>query len=484
MRATEFLTETPLTPGNLFDPRHLKWRPANFLKKVGAGSPFVDKEGNKYYPNPEQVDALTIEVTNLLELLKKQPNAPLPSLKVDVTKIVTKDNKQLPGKEMPVSKFEKADLQTEKGQFTSDVNVQPLGIGIAADPINKPNTKPKDKIVLSTEEEIKRALDHHQDIKAGDLYGVIMKNKVLDTAGPLGEAIKQVATEMNKAVVPVIKQYDQPIQNKIAIDAGEYLGVLAMVNNIANFPKRDAFLNFLRSPDFSSLSLVFPGEQNSPLGDSYGVQNKETGHNIIISSKGGKGSTATGAAPSLGGLRTSIDKRKTKIRKGNGLDFINHIIQVSPTSAQGFAGINWIATHYPDKVPDKYKNLVPFYSEDLKQVLINIRTKNAEPMPEKFLPLIQAPSIQASKGTDGGKLVYVVTKDLVEAINSGIIKNFRTTVLELLDENFVQIFSRIVGGKLTTDILWPGKVDGKVALHTKIAPGEPGKAGLSFKVTD
>jgi hypothetical protein len=169
---------------------------------------------------------------------------------------------------------------------------------------------------------------------------------------------------------------------------------------------------------------------------------------------------------------------------GNALDFINHIIQVSPTSAQGFAGINWIANNYPEAVPEKYRKLVPFYSEDIRAVLNNIRTKNAEPMPKKFLPLIQAPSIQASKGTDGGKLVYVVTKDLVDAINTGIIKNFRTTVLELLDENFVQIFSRIIGGKLTTKVLWPGKVDGNVALHTKIAPGEPGKAGLSFKVTD
>jgi hypothetical protein len=474
MRATEFLTEAGLAPGALFDPRHLKWRPQNFLKKLETGTPFIDKSGTKYYPEDGELARITPIVNQTLAQLQKQPNAPLPSIVLNIKDVGP----------MSVSKFEKADLETEKGKKSSDVNVQPLGIGITADPINKPNTKPKDKIVLSTEEEIKRALDHHQEIKAGELYNVIMKNEVLDTAGPLGQAIKQVATEMNKGVVPVIKQYDQPIQNKIAIDAGEYLGVLAMVNNIANFPKRDAFLNFLRSPDFNSLSLVFPGEQNSPLGDSYGVQNQETGHNIIISSKGGKGKTATGAAPSLSGLKTSIDKRKAKIRKGNGLDFINHIIQVSPTSAQGFAGINWIATHYPDKVPDKYKDLVPFYSEDVKQVLTNIRTKNAEPIPEKFLPLIQAPSIKKSKGTDGGKLVYVVTKDLVAAINGGIIKNFRTTVLELLDENFVQIFSRIVGGKLTADILWPGKVDGNVALHTKIAPGEPGKAGLSFKVTD
>lgn len=474
MRALEFLTESPLTPGTLFDPRHLKWRPQNFLQKLKDGTPFVDKAGNQYYPDEGEYQRLAPTIKGVLNRLEFEPNAPLPSIFVNMKDVGP----------ISVSKLEKADLQTAKGQATSDVNVQPLGIGITADPINKPGTKPKDKIVLTTDQEIKKALDKHQEIKAGNLYNVIMSNKVLDSAGELGKAIKQAATDMNNGQEPIIKQYDESIQRKIAIDAGEYLGVLAMVNDIADFPKKAAFLNFLKSPDFNNLSLIFPGEQNSPLGDSYGVQNAETGHNIIISSKGGKGSTATGAAPSLSGLRASIEKRKAKIRRGNGLDFINHIIEVSPTSAQGFAGINWIANNYPEAVPEKYRKLVPFTSEDVKQVLNNIRTKNTSPIPKKFLPLISAPSIQASKGADGGKLVYVVTKDLVDTINSGIIKNFRTTVLELLDENFVQIFARIIGGKLTTKVLWPGKVDGNVALHTKISPGEPGKAGLSFKVTD
>ena len=474
MRAHQFLTEAPLTPANLFDPRHLKWRPQNFLKKLEAGTPFVDKQGTKYYPEEGEFARITPIVTQTLKQLETQPNASLPSISINMKDVGP----------VSLSKLEKADLQGIGGQVTGDVNVQPLGIGIAADPINKPGTKPADKITMTTDEEIQAALDKHQEIKAGQLYNVIMTNKILDQAGELGKAIKQAATEMNNNQVPIIKQYDEPIQKKIAIDAGEYLGVLAMVKDVADFPKKAAFLNFLRESDFENLSVIFPGEQNSPLGDSYGVQNAETGHSIVISSKGGKGSTASGAAPSLGGLKTSIDKRKSKIRKGNGLDFINHVIQVSPTSAQGFAGINWIANNYPESVPDKYKKLVPFYSEDVKQVLKNIRTKGAEPIPEKFLPLISAPSIQASKGTDGGKLVYVVTKDLVNAINAGIIKNFRTTILELLDENFVQIFSRIIGGKLVTKVLWPGKIDGNVALHTKISPGDPGGAGLSFKVTD
>lgn len=474
MRANEFLTESPLTPGALFDPRHLSWRPQALVAKLKAGTPFIDKQGNKYYPEPAEAKRIEQIVNGVLNRLSVEPNAPLPSIQIQMKDVGP----------VSLSKLEKADLQTAKGQFTSDVNVQPLGIGIAAEPVNKPGTKPKDKVTLTTDQEIQRALDAHKEIYAGQMYEVIANNKVLDQAGELGKAIKEVAAQMNQGQIPSVKQYDEKIQNKIAIDAGEYLGVLAMAKGIADFPKEAAFMKFLKAPNFDKLAVIFPGEQNASLADSYGVQNAETGHTIMISSKGGKGSTATGAAPSLSGLAPSIEKRKAKIKPGNGLDFINHIIKVSPTAVQGFAGMNWIANNYPQALPPEYQNLVPFYSEDVKQILKNIKTKGAEPIPEKYQSLISAPSIQKSKGTDGGKLVYVVTKKLVDVINSGVIPNFRTTILELLDENFVQIFTRIVGGKLITKVLWPGKVDGNVALHTKISPGEPGKAGLAFKVTD
>lgn len=488
MRAHQFLTEGTLTPGELFKRQYLNWRPQNFLKKLEAGTPFIDKQGNQYYPADGEFERLAPQVNQTLAALEDDPMAKLPSIVLNFKSMTNGDGEESGAGSIAVSKLEKADLQTIRGQVSGDVNVQPLGIGIAADPINKPGTKPKDKIVLTTDEEIKRALDKHQEIKAGDLYNVIMSNKVLDEAGDLGKAVKEAATEMNNKQIPNIKQYDEKIQNRVAIDAGEYLGVLAMAKDVANFPKRDAFLRFLKSPNFDSLSVIFPGEQNSPIGDSYGVQNEQTGHNIIISSKGGIGSTAVGAAPSLGGLRTSVEKRKSKIKPGNGLDFINHVIAVSPTTAQGFAAMNWVAKNYPKSLPEEYRKIavngVPFYSEDVKQVLNNIKTKGAEPIPKKFLPFINTPGMLKSKATDGGKFAYVVTKELVDIINSGIIPGFRETILELLDENFVQIFSRVIRGNLTTTVLWPGKVDGNVALHTKMNPGEPGKAGLGFKVTD
>lgn len=485
MRATEFLTESPLNPSALFDPRHLDWRPANFLKKLKDGTPFVDKERNQYFPNKSSYKTAKLVIDELLEKLKEQPNLPLPSINLVIDKIVTPQGEELPGKTVSVSKFEKADLQTKKGQVTTDVNVQPIGIGIATDPINKPGTKPNHKVVLSTDEEIKHALDAHKEIPASKLYSTIATNKTLDDAGELGLAIKEVASQMENKIIPDLKNYDETTQKKIAIDAGEYLGILAMVNNIADFPKRDRFLKFLGATDFGGLALIFPGEQNASLQDSYGVQNAGSGHTIMISSKGGKGSTASGAAPALSGLAPSIEKRKSKIKNGNALDFINSIIQVKPVTVQGFAGMNWLYYNHPNMVPPEYQGLLPFISGDMRQVLKNINSKGAEPMPEQFQPLIQAPSIQSSKGTDGGKFAYVVTKDLVRIINeSGLIDSFRKTVLELLDENFIQIFSRIVGKKLTTTVLWPGKVDGNVSLHTKMSPGSPGDAGLSFKVTD
>ena len=81
--------------------------------------------------------------------------------------------------------------------------------------------------------------------------------------------------------------------------------------------------------------------------------------------------------------------------------------------------------------------------------------------------------------------MYATAKDLVETINTNQpIPDFRQTVLNVLDMNFVQIFSRVVGGKLKAAVLWPGKIDGNVLLWTKAEAAAPSSAGFSFKVID
>lgn len=470
MRAKEFLIEKPLDPGALFDPRHLEWRPAAFLKKLEAGTPFVDKEGNEFYAEEGEAKRLTPIIIKVIKDIKNNPMTNPPDIQVKI------QGKGL----MSTKKFEKADLQKATGQATSAVNVQPIGIGIATQP--KAAIKGKKKEVVTTDQAIQDALDSQKEIPTGKLYDVIMSNPTLDKAGDLGAAIKQAAKEINEGSNPNVKQYDEKIQKTIAIDAGEYLGILAMIKDVAEFPKKEAFLKFLKASNLDNLLLIFPGEQNASLADSYGVQNQQTGHTIMISSKGGVGKSASGAAPALSGLRSSVEKRKSKVRSGNGLDFIT-TMNLTPTVKQGFVGLNWVAEHYPESIPKYLRNVLPFSEADIEKTIQNIKMRGTTPIPAKFKKFTQEPYMKPGKGTAGGSVVYFLTKQLVEIVNSGLIPSFRETVLELLDENFMQIFTRVVGGKLVFKVLWPGKVDGNVSLYTKLSSADMSQA-LSFKVTD
>lgn len=469
MRAKEFIIEAALTPAALFEPKYLDWRPVNFLKKLQDRTPFVDKDGNQYIPNDGEYARLKPSVDKAIQDRIKNQKAPIPSLSINTDKGL-----------VSLSKLEKADLQTIKGQVTQAVNVQPIGIGIAADPINKPGTKAKDKLVLTPDQEIKKALDTNKSIVAKDLFYTIYNNTVLDTAGALGQAIKKAAYEISNGVIPSLKEYDEKTQKVIAIDAGEYLGILEMVHNVADFPKKEQFLKFLNSADLNGLTLIFPGEQNSQLSDSYGVQNASTGQTIFISSKGGIGSTAVGAAPAISGL-TIPERMLKKVKPGSAVDFIN-MIQNSKVANQPFAAMNFLNHYYPNAVPKLYKNILPFTYDDF-DAISNSMTTGAR-LPAKFNKILQTRNIKA-RATPGGILAYCVIKDFVDAMNEvNPIKDFRTVILEILDENFVQIFTRVVGGKLTAKVLWPGKIDGNVFLHTKAEAANPSSAGLSFKVTD
>jgi hypothetical protein len=469
MRANDFLIEGALTPAALFEPKYLGWRPVNFLKKLQDRTPFVDKQGNQYIPNKGEFERLQPLVNKAIKDRTKVINAPVPSLVINTDKGA-----------IAVSKLEKADLQSIKGQVSQPVNVQPIGIGIAADPINKPGTKTKDKITLTADEEIKRALDAKQSIMAKDLFRAIYSNKVLDNAGAVGKAIKKAAYEISNGILPDLKEYDEKTQKVIAIDAGEYLGILEMVHNIADFPKKEGFLKFLNASDLDNLTLIFPGEQNSSLSDSYGVQNSQTGQTILISSKGGIGKTAVGAAPAISGL-TIPDRMLKKVKAGSSIDFIN-LIQKTKVANQPFAAMNFLHQYYPNAVPNLYKGILPFTYDDFDAISNSITTGSK--LPAKFNKILKSRNIKA-RATPGGILAYCTIKDFVDTVNAtNPMKDFRTVVLEILDENFVQIFTRVVGRKLTAKVLWPGKIDGTVYLHTKAEAANPSSAGLSFKVTD
>lgn len=461
MRFKEFKTvvEATLMPSELFQIKHLDWRPAAFLKKLKDRTPFIKaKGGDELIPAKGEYERLAKQINQVVQAKKKDPNAPAGNFTVMTNK-----------GEFKISDFEKADLQTPKGQITGKVNVQPRGLGITADRIDKKQT---------TAQQIKSAIENQKAILGKDLYQTIIDNDALRQAGLLGQAIKKCAREIVAKTIPDLKAYDLTVQKTIAIDAGEYLGILQLIHETATFPKRQQFLNFLNTSDLKKMSIIFPGAQNSPLEDSYGVQNLNTGHTIMISSKGGLGKTASGAAPSLKGLKIP-DIMKKKIKKGSGIDFLI-LMQSKSSVEQPFEGFNFLAKHYPQSIPQIYNSLLPFSLDDIEKIKNNI--KGLEKLPAKFNKIIKTKDI-SSRATEGGKLVYAVVKDLVKIFNEQQpIKDFRQSVLQILDLNFVQIFSRVVGGKLTADVLWPGKVDGTVLLWSKAEAAEPTKVGLSFKI--
>lgn len=476
MRAKEFIIEGGLTPGEIFG-KHLGWRPDALIAKLQAKTSFVDKldlnVANQYVPADGEYERLAPLITAAKDALTDNDTAPKPSLTLNYKSIIRPDGTvdKTTGS-IAFSKLEKYDLQTAKGQATSKVNVQPIGIGIAAPKVDKG---------VSVADEIKNALDNNSSIAGKDIHRTIMNNSVLDQAGELGKAIKQASKEIHQQQNPVVNQYDKKTQTVIAIDAGEYLGIQQMIDGSADWKgKYEAFLKFLGAGDLNSMKVIFPGSQNSQLQDSYGVQNAATGHTIMISSKGGIGSTAAGAAPALSGLVLPENMTK-KVKPGSGADFIM-LLQRMTTINQPFAGMNFLNTHYPDAVPELYKNLLPFTNEDIQSINANIKGRGD--LDTKFDAIIASRAIK-SRARKGGILMYATAKDLVDTINANQpIPDFRQTVLNVLDMNFVQIFSRVVGGKLKADVLWPGKIDGNVLLWTKAEAAAPSSAGFSFKVID
>jgi hypothetical protein len=85
-----------------------------------------------------------------------------------------------------------------------------------------------------------------RSILAGDLSTEIVSNSVLNST-PYGQTVAQMANAIangEPAVVPAEFAKQESVKKAIVDYAGEYLGVLALVNNQSNFPNKKEFLAF------------------------------------------------------------------------------------------------------------------------------------------------------------------------------------------------------------------------------------------------
>jgi hypothetical protein len=94
-------------------------------------------------------------------------------------------------------------------------------------------------------------------------------------------------------------------------------------------------------------------------------------------------------------------------------------------------------------------------------------------------------SMVDSTGTDGGKLTYVVKKAVSEIVNSGAVPGFQAAILEILDYNFIQQYTKVASkktGALAFSTQWPAKLSGHVTMEAKSSATDPTGGGFCFKL--
>lgn len=459
MRAHDFITEA----GNLSTSELIKYqsRIAVFIHKIQAKSPFTTVDGRQFIADPKQLP----EIKKFLS----DPNAKGSILL-----------RSLDGKEtISTSKLVKT---TEfGGQSVAATDQGPTDASLAGKeqlPVKPPQvfqTTDVD-VNLATAKDLQKA----GAFRVKDLYSKIINSQQLNALGTYGQAIISCAQQINKGNDPQLPQGLTNAQLKALIDyAGEYLGILAMYKGTADFPKRESFLKFI-GRDLGTSMLYFPVKSNTPLADSFAIQDSDTGHTIYLSSKGSGG----GAAPSLSGLKINDEIAKRKQYK-DAVKFIQ-VAQASGTIEQPFQLMNFLAQTYPDSIDPKFVKFLPWKPADILAVDASRKDKSANTkLPARLQKFIETFTFRklSANATPGGILHYVVSKEIQRIVNAGTIKNFQACVLEILSENFVQIYTQPTKGTLETYVLWPANVDGVVTVESKASAVDPTSAGLSFRVS-
>lgn len=455
MRAHEFLVEGKLQRKDFYTPDRIKV----FIDKMSNGKPFKKIDGTEVKLKKDSflISTLRSEMSNVDK--KNLPSMPTTFQDID-------------GNLVRLSELEKTIEfgSTEKEKFP----IKPSNLpSLSGDQTSK-------KLNLTDPEVLKNILET-KAFPAGQLGNKIINDPVLNKqAGKLGKIIIEMAREIMAGTVPTVSK-DLSDSEKTAIRdyAGEYLGVLQMINGLAEFPNSQPFFEHLGTNDLTSLKLFFPKSASTPLADSLGAADSgiaavqsPTGTVMKISSKGDK----IGAPPSIDNLDPKAVENKKWAKEVAA--FIN-IAKGSNAANQPFRLINYLNTIAPDTIDQRISRILPFTDQDIDEIL---NSDNERPANKKALYLSKlAGNI---KGSRFGKSHYVVNKAVIESVNNGnSLPNLKKAVLEILGSNFIQIYSTIKGGKLQTYVLWPNKVNGDVFVYSKAYASAPTKGKLSFYVS-
>jgi hypothetical protein len=326
-------------------------------------------------------------------------------------------------------------------------------------------------------------------IPAKALYKTIVSNPVLNSTD-YGKAVISMANSIAKGQSVVLPpeyttKENEQLRKAIVDYAGEYLGVLALLYGQSKFDGQAEFLQWLGG-SLNDLQLFFPAEANSNLADSYAnITNPKTSHTINISSKG----TGGGAAPAISGLKIPDELRKNR-KLANAIEFIN-LCQASDkargpsTITSAFDAVDFIYQVNPKALPTPIHKFLPFSSKNpnLEPVVIDLIRKKDKttPLPKKYSELFAG--VSSKTASDAGKLVYNIKNIVADAVNNkNAIPEFRDTILQILEMNFIQQYADYNAGTITFETQWPAKLSGEINLTHKSSAVSPTDGGFSFKL--
>ena len=335
-----------------------------------------------------------------------------------------------------------------------------------------------------------------KNIPAKELGNEIINNPVLQSTDYGRVVIQMAQSIMNGETVVIPKEL---LKTKIGASihdyAGEYLGVLALVNGQSRFPRKKSFTEWLGA-DVSELTINFPSKANTNIADSFAsIENEKTNHKINISSKGEGG----GAPPSVGGLKVPEEIRNNPDYKTavNFIDLADPGSKTHPskyplpsprTISQVFQAMNLIYEESPEAIPKKFVKFMPWKQTIVQEVVDSINAYKSK----KIIPLKKYQSLWSDidfkkDSSDGGKLVHATKLAVMQAVNEGrAIPNFQEVILAILDMNFVQQYADLEKktGVMSFSTQWPAKLEGNITLESKSGATDPTKGGFSFKLSN
>jgi hypothetical protein len=332
-----------------------------------------------------------------------------------------------------------------------------------------------------------------RDIPATELGEAIINNEVLQSTD-YGRIVIQMAQTIMEGGNPVIpKEVPTKIKDSIVDYAGEYLGVLALVQGTSRFPRRKGFEEWLGA-DVSALVINFPSKANTNIADSYAsISNSETNHKVNISSKGKGG----GAPPSIGGLKIPDEIRDNPAYKAT-VAFIDlcdtskegsrYNLPEPKTVSQVFQAMNLLNQYVPKSIPEEFKPFLPWKSDIVGKVTNSMKAFKQR----KNLPMSEYESLWSNidfkkPSSDGGKLTHAVKLAVMQAVNEGkALPDFQDVILAILDMNFIQQYADFTPKTRVMSFAtqWPAKLEGKITLESKSGATDPTKGGFSFKLSN